>query len=181
MKAAGPILLCFVATSALAAGESAAPPPLSDRLKAEVRAILPAYTPPPPRPKDTPAAANSSDPDVFELPKLTVQEKRIRTHNPDAWLSQLAIQQKAMTAYRGSMTPLAWAMNSWFVPLFSPPAAVRARAAYEESLYQGEINQVTRLAEVIKLVDPQAAAKMLKSVSEMELADEWRKRPAGAR
>ena len=181
MKAAGPILLCLVATGSFAAAEPAAPPTLSDRLKAEVRAILPAYTPPPARPKDTPAAANSSDPDVFELPKLTVQEKRIRTHNPDAWLSQLAIQQKAMTAYRGSMTPLAWAMNSWFVPLFSPPAAVRARAAYEESLYQGKINQVTRLAEVIKLVDPQAAAKMLKSVSEMELADEWRKRPAGAR
>ena len=181
MKAAGPILLCFVATSALAAGEPAAPSPLSNRRKAEVRAILPAYTPPPARPKDTPAAANSADPDVFELPKLIVQEKRIRTHDPDAWLSQVAIQQKAMVAYKSSLTPLEWAMNSWFIPLFSPPAAVRARAAYAENIYQGEINQVTHVAEVIKLVDPSAAAILLKSVSEMELADEWRKRPAGSR
>ena len=177
MKAAGPILLlCLVAPTG-----PAAQPPLSDRLKAEIRANLPAFTPPPPRPKDTPAAATSADSDVLVLPKFTVNERRIRTNDPAAWRSQRAIQQKAMAAYQGSMTPLEWVMNSWFVPLFSPPASVRARAAYEASIYQGEIRQMTHLAEVIKLVDPQGAAKLLKSVSEMELADEWRTRPAGAR
>lgn len=180
MKVAGSILLCLVATGSFAADEPTAQPPLSARLKAEIRANLPAYTPPD-RPGNTPAMIAPVDADVLELPKLTVREKRIRSNDPAAWSSPLAIQQKAMAAYQGSMTPLEWAMNSWFVPLFSPPAAVRARVAYQENIYRGEIRQMTHLAEIVKLVDPPAAARLLKSVSEMQLADEWRTRPAGAR
>ena len=181
MKAAGPILLCLCATSALAAGNPADPAPLSSRLKAEVRAALPAYTPPPARPATASAATTSPDSDVLVLPTFTVQQNRIRTDDPDAWRSPLAIQQRAMVAYRATMTPLEWLMNSWHVPRFSPPAAVRARAAYVEGIYRGEIDQLTHLSEVIKRVDPKAAANLLKTVSEMEEADAWRKRPAGVR
>ncbi len=179
MKAAGPLLLCLVAAGTGAAEEP--PPVMSGRLKAEIRTHLPAYAPPPARPKDTPAPLVAPDPDVLVLPTFSVQEKRIPTNDPDAWRSQRAIQQRAMAAYKDSMTPLEWAMNSWFIPLFSAPASVRARAAYEEKKAAAEVAQLNHLGKVLQLADPTGSAILIKSVNEMEQAEEWRKRPAGGR
>lgn len=179
MKAAGPLLFCFVASGAFAAEET--PPALSARLKAEVRAVLPAYTPPPPRPKDIPAAATSPDPDVLELPKITVQEKRIPTNDPDVWRSDHEIQRIAMREYKDSMTPLEWAMNCWFVPPFSAPASVRARAAYKENKLAAELDTFAHLAKVANLADPKAGVAEKKAVTDMERSDEWQSRPAGSK
>ncbi|MDI1319386.1 MAG: hypothetical protein PSW75_04220 [bacterium] len=178
MKTAGSILLCFVVTGALSAAESAA---LSDRLKAEVRANLPAYTPPPAKPADTPTAAGAADPDVLVLPKLIVKEKRIPTHDPDVWRSERDIQQRAMQAYQDSMTPLEWALNSWFVPLFSAPASVRARAAYRENKLTEELSTMAYLAEIGQRDDAQISAAVKTAVGEMQKADDWQSRPAGGK
>jgi hypothetical protein len=175
MKVAGSILFCLVTTGALAA-ESAG---LSDRLKAVIRADLPVYAPPRDTAKTASAAATSPDPDVLELPKLTVREKRLPRGDPDLWRSEREIQQRAMRAYRNSMTPLEWALNSWFVPLFSAPASVRARAAYQDSKLAAELDLIARVAEVAKLTDPKAPAAIKAAVDNMQRADERQNRPAG--
>ena len=58
------------------------------------------------------------------------------------------------------MTGLEWALNSWFIPLFSAPASARARAYYESSKYHDELDRLDHLARVIKQTDPAAAAKI---------------------
>ncbi len=180
MKSAGFSLLCLVVTGSLAAQPAEPFPPTktSSRVTQEIRSGLPKYEPfiLPPSNNTEPAA---SDPDVFVLPKFTVKEKRIPTNDPDVWRTERVIQQRAMTAYKGSMTPLEWALNSWFVPPFSAPASVRARAAYQENKLAAEYSQLTHIAEVGRQADSKAAALLKKAVLDMQNADEWQRRPAG--
>ena len=177
MKAAGSILFCLVTAGALAT-ESAV---MSDRLKAVIRADLPAYTPPRGTAKSASNAATSSDPDVLELPKLTVREKRLPKGDPDLWRSEGEIQRRAMRAYKDSMTPLEWALNSWFVPLFSAPPSARARAAYQNGKIAAQLDLFDRVAEAAKLADPKAPAAIKAAVDGMQRADEWQSRPAGGK
>jgi len=180
MKATGSILLCLLATGILLADDPAAVA-TSERLKGIIRAGLPTYTPPPAAPKDLPTDVTPADPGVLVLPKVIVQEKRIPTNDPDAWRSESAIQQKAMKAYKDSMTPLEWVLNCWFVPPFSAPASVRARAAYEENKLAEQVSLMTHLADVGKLDDAPGAAGLKKAVIGMVHADDWQNRPAGDR
>ena len=180
MKPAGLSLLCLAAPGLLVAQliEPVAPPKTSSRLTQEIRANFPAYTPPAP-PADGAAAATSSDPDVLQLPKFTVKEKRVPTNDPDVWLTDKVIQRKAMAAYKGSMSPLEWALNSWFVPLFSAPASVRARAAYQDNKLAAEYSQLAHIAEIGKQVDRESAARSQKALADAQRANEWQSRPAG--
>jgi hypothetical protein len=157
MKTAGFHLLAFVAAGTLAAQELVAPAKTSGRLTEEIRASLPKYAPPPSPLLDQPHDT-APDPDLFALPKYTVKEKRPPSHDPDVWLTPRAIQQKAMAAYKQSMTGLAWALNSWFIPFVSPPASVRARAAYEDGKFRGEIERIDGLIARIARQDQAAAA-----------------------
>lgn len=179
MKAAGIFLLLLVATGPLAAGEPADAATTSSRLSAEIRAKLPAYVPPPDQPKNAPAAATTTDPDVLELPKMTVRENRFPTNDPDMWRSERDIQQRAMKAYKESMTPLEWAMNSWFIPFVSALPSVRARAAYRKNKLAAELDTMAHLAKVANLGDPKAGVADKKAVTDMERSDEWQSRPAG--
>lgn len=176
MKTAGLPLLAFVLTGALAADTpAAAPARTSDHLSQEIRAALPKFTPPPApvldQPKDLPA-----DPDVLLLPKLTVKEKRPPSHDPDVWLTDKAVQQKAMAAYKTSMTDLEWALNSWFIPLFSAPASVRARSAYESGKFRAELISISDLADKIGTQDPATSADLHQELINLVL-----KRPPGSK
>jgi hypothetical protein len=178
MKPAGLHLLFILVAGSLTAQE---PPPVpakvSPRLRQEIQTGLPRYVAPVlllDQPKDL-----ASDPDLFALPKFTVKEKRPPTHDPDIWLSHRAIQQKAMAAYKQSMTDLEWAMNSWFIPIISPPASVRARAAYENSKEMAELKRVHDLLGRISATDPQAAAELEKERIKMHQTEYWQSRPAG--
>jgi hypothetical protein len=163
MKPAGPSLLFLVMAAALAAQPAAPAPPVktSGLLAQEIRAGLPKYASPA---TTTQAAAKNepvpADPDLLVLPKFTVKEKRLPANDPDVWLTERAVQQKAMAAYQGSMTPLEWAMNSWFIPLFSAPPSVRARAAYQENKRIAEISRIAHLISVVGKVDPKQAAQL---------------------
>jgi hypothetical protein len=180
MKPDGFHLLALIMAGSLAAEEPVpvAPPKVSARLKNEIRANLPPYTPPPPkvldRPNDSP-----SDPDIFALPKFTVKEKRPPTHDPDFWLTERAVQQKAMAAYKQSMTDLEWALNSWFIPLITPPASARAAAAYENNKSIADLKRVYDLLGHVTTRDPKAGADLEKERVSMEQAEYWQRRVAG--
>jgi hypothetical protein len=152
----------------------------SARLTQEIRVSLPKFAPPPPPALDQPKSdGTEDDPNVLALPKFTVKEKRPPTHDPDVWLTDRAIQQKAMAAYKQSMTDLEWALNSWFIPLFSPPPAARARAAYENGQSLSEIKRIHDLFGRVSARDPKAAAELEQERVKMDQAEYWRSRPAG--
>jgi hypothetical protein len=176
-------LLPFVMAGSLAAQEPAElpkPAKTSARLKQEIQGSLPKYTPPPPQllgPPDLPAI--EQDPNVLALPTVTVRETRPRNHDPDLWLTDRAIQQKALAAYKQSMTELEWALNSWFIPLVSPPAAARARSAYATNKAMAELQRVHRLLNLISAVDAKGATELEKERVKMDQTEYWQSRPAG--
>ncbi len=179
MKSAGLHLLPFVMAGSLAAQEPApAAAKTSARLGQEIRAALPKYTEPPTRILDRPKDLDA-DPDVFVLPKFTVKGKRPPTHDPDVWLTDRAIQQKAMAAYKQSMTDLEWALNSWFIPILSPPASARARTAYEQGKSLTEAQRLHRLLGNISATDSKAAADLEQERIKMDQTEYWQSRPAG--
>lgn len=171
MKPTGFHLLVFAVAGPLAAQEPAEPAPerkTSARLTQEIRVTLPKFTPPPPPVLDQPKNdGTETDPNVLALPKFTVKEKRPPTHDPDVWLTKSAIQHKAMAAYRESMTDFEWALNSWFIPLFTPPASARARAHYQNTKLGGEITRLNSLITHIGQQDPAASAELRQELKNM--------------
>ncbi len=135
-------------------------PKVSAKLNEEIRSTLPKYVTPAAQPSGPDVTAAPPDPDVLRLPKMIIQEKRLPHSDPDVWLGERVVQQKAMAAYKGSMTDLEWALNCWFIPLFSAPPSVRARAAYESSKAAAEIGRLNNIINTIGLTDPKEAAKL---------------------
>ena len=177
MRSAGPTLLLLIAFPVgLAADSPAAPAPAktSPRLSEEIRAGLPKFTPPANAPAPPPLEAPDTphDPDVVVLPKITVLEKRIPTDNPDVWLRDKAIQQKAMAAYHDSLTPLEWALNSWYIPFFGTPPSVRARQYYESRKLTDEIGRLKGIIQAVGLTDPKEAARMRDALDPRKLPKE---------
>lgn len=182
MKPAGlPLFALALAGSSLAA-EDSAPPKLvktSVRLRQEIAAALPKYDPPAKVLDQPKPLESSSDPDVLALPKFTVKEYRPRDHDPDVWLTDRAVQQKAMAQYKQSMSDLEWALNGWYIPLFCSSPASRARGAYKMNKSMEELHRVHRLFNVISTTDPKAAAELEKERVKMEQTEYWQGRPAG--
>lgn len=165
MRPAGPLLLLLLAgTVVVPADEPAAPAPAqtSARLSQEIRAALPRFEPPaaaPPAASPVLVTVHNLDPEVVELPKMTVLEKRLPGNDPDMWLNDRVVQHKAMAAYQDSMTDFEWLLNCWFVPLFSAPPSVRGRDYYEGRKRAEEVGRLNNLIKAIGLTDPKAAAK----------------------
>jgi hypothetical protein len=181
MKTAGLHLLGLALSAALLAQEPAAPPTpprTSPRLAQEIRANLPKYEPPatPPDPILASPTPFISDTDILALPKVTVKEKLPPTHDPDVWMTDTAIRQKALVAYKQSMTDLEWSLNSWFIPLVTPPASARARHSYRNEKFRQEIIRLNALMDRIAAEDPKAAAEL-----RQELKNLAEGRPAGSK
>lgn len=180
MKPAGLPLLALALAGALPADEPpvATPAKTSVRLTQEIRAVLPKFTLPPPPVLDQPKDPGP-DPEVLQLPKLTVKEKRPPGHDPDLWQSDAVIQHKAMLAYQDSLTPLEWALNSWYIPIFGSPPSARGHAFYEQNKMNSQISLMNHVADVHRMLDAKNSALLKKAVNEMNQADDWHDRPAG--
>lgn len=181
MKPAGFHLFPLIAAGLLAAEEPppAAPAKTSSRLAQEIRTALPQFSPPPKILDQPKPGGPEDDPNVLALPKVTVTDKRPPGHDPDLWFTNLAIQQKAMAAYKQSLSDFEWMLNSWHVPLFSPPASARARAAYEDGKYRAEVERLQSLIDYIATEDPKASAELRFELGVMIQTQDWMKRPAG--
>lgn len=183
MKAAGLPLLFLAATAVTSATEespptTAAPSKTSARLTQEIRGPLPKFTPPAVPVLDQPKETDG-DPDVLRLPKFTVKEKRPPTHDPDVWLTEKSIQQKAMAAYKQSLTDFEWALNGWYIPIFGTSPSARARAAYASQKKMSEQQRIHRLFSAIATVDAEGAQELERERVKMEQSEYWQSRPAG--
>lgn len=172
MKAAGFILLLLVAPGALAAGEPADAATTSSRLSGEIRARLPAYVPPPDQPKNAPAAATTADPDVLELPKLTVREKVQPRISPRDLMTPRALNRQFAVDYKKSLKGLDKLLNGFSIPLFGPSLAARGRAQYRAQQYRDMFGTIDAIA----TEDPEQAAELRR-----EMVNALSGRPPGSK
>jgi hypothetical protein len=181
MKSVGlPLLFCVV-TGSLAAQQPAPTnaAKTSPRLGQEIRANLPKYIPPAPTVLDQPKPIDEADPNVLLLPKVTVKEKRPLSHDPDVWLTDKAVRQKAMAAYKQSLTDFEWALNSWYIPIFGSSPSARARGAYQANKSFAEEQRVHELFNLISTLDARTGQELEQERIKMEQTEYWRDRPAG--
>jgi len=170
MKPAGSFLLLSAGMALICPGSEPAKPKLSEHIRQEITAKLPVYAPKPATSTEGATTTGEPDPDVLVLSKIVVTEKRPPGRDPDDWLSESKIQQKSMVAYKTSMTDLEWALNSWYIPLITPPPSARARAAYRAGKIAAENERLSNVIRAIGVTDPKEAAKLKRELT----------RPAGS-
>ena len=166
MKSAGLFLLLPAGFALTCGAAEPAKPRLSERIRKEIVVKLPAYLPKQAAiSTDAPLSEPNPDPGLFVLPKVIVNEKRLPGNDPDVWLTEKVIQQKAMVAYKTSMTDFEWALNSWFIPLITPPASVRARYAYRAAKVAAEMDRLSNVIRAIGVNDPKEAARLKRELT----------------
>ena len=163
-----PRIARFLGTSLVILGlATVAPAEISDKIRREITASFPKFTPPPSdqppsSPVGTPAPL-SDDPSVM-LPAYHIREKKLPNSDPDAWLSHRAIERKALDEYRDTMTDFEWALNCWYIPFLTPSPQARANARYAGKKIMDEQQRLSRVAEAISRMDPVEAQKLLRDL-----------------
>jgi hypothetical protein len=140
---------------------------LSEKIRAEVVAPFPKFVPPPadqPASPTTTAPAPLSDDPLVQLPDYLIKEKRVQDKDPDLWLSQRAINRKAMSEYSDSMTDLEWALNSWYIPGVTPRPRDLANARYANNKMINEQKRLTSIAQALSRLDSAEAKKLLRDL-----------------
>ena len=178
MKPAG-FLLLAPAGLILIAANAAEPEPakLSERLKQEIVARLPAYTPPPPAAAAAPETPAEADPNALELPKMTVRERRQPRIEPNDLLTPDELNKKFAREYLNSLKGLDALLNGFSIPLISPSLAARGRQLYRTQ----QMEDIEHIMKVAEKIDPKDSAEMRKKVREMKRTDEQQNRPAGGK
>ena len=173
MKLAGLLLPLLVAApfAQLRAEEPApAPAPLpaetktdkpSPQLTREMASVLPKYAPAPPEAK--PAIP---DPDVLELPKLTVQKKRPRLNLTEGVVMK-SKDFNELLAKRNSSSLDRDVLNKFTLPAWTgaKSAADRAREDYDLKKKQEFTKDVLDMAKVTEVVDPAQATALRDAIS----------------
>lgn len=156
------ICVCLLLTGATATSYAQ----LSGKVRSAILEPLPKFVPPPadPSPSPTAAPAPLSDDPLVRLPDYHIKEKRILDKDPDLWLSQRALNHKAMSEYSDSMTDLEWALNSWHIPFVTPSAQARANARYASNKLMNEQKRLTSIVRAISQLDSAEAKKLLRDL-----------------
>jgi hypothetical protein len=169
MKIAGliPILLLAAAPAGLRA-EAPAPSPVA----AEAVTTSPTATPPltaaPAKESSPPTGAelqpaNAPNPDVIELPKMKVQQKKRPRLTPEVMMTTQGFNEKLATDKLSSFDRNV--LNRYTLPLFGTSAADRAREEYERAKKDQLATDVLHLAKVAEVTDPAQAKALREAVS----------------
>jgi hypothetical protein len=178
MKPAGLLLLFPAGTVVVALANQPASGIVSAEIKARIREGLPAYQPPASKPESEPASpevAQTNDPNVLILPKLTVKERRLPRDAAEHLMSKRDLKRKMENIYLDTLAedgPLNVLLNSFTIPILSPSKAQRGRVIH----VQRELDRLNHVNEISKSIDPEAARKYRR-----ELDNTHTTRPAGTR
>ncbi|HTL68089.1 MAG TPA: hypothetical protein VL200_10545 [Lacunisphaera sp.] len=135
------------------------PATVSPELSLKLNSVMPSYAPPPPE-KPKPVTV---DPDVLELPKMIVRKPRPRVKLTDEIvMSRDAFNEKLAKENLGSFDRNF--LNKFTLPFFGVSAQERARDEYERKKREELAEEVSRLAKVGAVVDPDGA-KALKDAA----------------
>jgi hypothetical protein len=125
----------------------------------QLAATLPKYDPPPPeQPKQLDKVA---DPDVLELPKMTVKQKPRPRLNADIVYSRQNLGDKLA---KEKFSDLDRALNKFTLPLFGAGMAERALEEHEREKKEQLNLDVLNLSKALEQADP-AEAKALKDAA----------------
>ena len=173
------LLLCLAANIALLRAEEPAKPATtpaptptpapatapnpdkpSPQVMQKLSSVLPRYAPPPP-----PVAAKPVDPDMIELPKMTVtQKKRPRlTLTEEVMMTPQGFNEKLAKENLGAFDRDF--LNKFTLPLFGTSAESRAREEYDRKKRDDLAAEVLNLAKAAEVVDPAQAKAMRDAVS----------------
>jgi hypothetical protein len=183
MKLTGPFLVALACRTALLADDTQgspanAPAKLSTHIFAMVRSGLPEYAPRGEPSSATPPESTSvvaHDPEVLELPKITVRERPPPKVEPLDILIKSERKRKLARDFKNSFTGLDGLLNGFSFPIFSPSMAERGRV-YHQQQQLGELN---RVAGAVRESDPKAAAGLQKDAADAQRALDRQNRPAG--
>lgn len=184
MNRAGPLLVLLTCRTIVLADDdterSATPPArLSAHISAMVRAELPGFVPrieqpaaasPPPS-----APAVISNPDILELPKITVREKAPTRVDPLDLMIKSSRKKKLARDFKNSLTGLDAVLNGFSIPVLSPSMAERGRV-YRQ---QQQLEELSRVASAVREVDSKVADSMQKNAVDTQRALDRQNRPAG--
>jgi hypothetical protein len=142
--------------AAVPAATSAAeiPAKLSPGISQMLADNLPKYT--------APVAAKSADPEVLELPKVTVTQKKRPRLNDQVMMTNKAFNEKLAKEQLSSFDRNF--LNKFTLPLFGVSAADRAREEYDRAQREQLQSDVAHLAKVAEQIDP-AQAKALRDAA----------------
>lgn len=165
MKPAGPtLLLLLTAGSILLRAQSPVVTPtaaetssLSPQITPQASTALPAFVPPATATEIKPA--NAPNPDVLELPKMKVQQKKRPRLTPEVMLTTKAFNETLAHDKLSSFDRDV--LNRFTLPLFGASAADRAREEFERAKREQLADDVLHLAKISEVVDP-AQAKTLR-------------------
>jgi hypothetical protein len=156
------ILLTLLIVAGLRADEPGVKPAEPARLSPEaaqkLTAVLPKYAPPAPVEAKP---ANAPNPDVLELPKVTVTQKKRPRLTPEVMMTPSAFNQKLAHDNLSSFDRdflNKFSLPAWFG---GQSAADRAREEYERQKRAEFIKDVDNIAKVAEQIDP-AKAKALR-------------------
>ena len=181
MQLTGPLLILVAWPTALLADspESAASAPakVSAHLSAMIRSELPGFVPEsatPLQPRHDESAA-THNPDVLELPKITVRKRLPPKIDPLDLLIKTGRDKKLALDFKNSLTGLDALLNGFSFPIFSPTMAERGRV-YRQ---QQQLEELNRVASAVRHDDPKAATGLEKDAAEAQRALDRQNRPAG--
>ena len=177
MKTAGPIFAILVALTQTLAAQTTDPVPVAaptattaapatdaPKLSAEVSQVLteklPKYAPPALEPPKLDIPGPVTDPDVLELPKVTVTQKKRPRLTDQVMMTTNAFNEKLAKEKLSSFDRNflnKFALPTW---LSGVSAAQRAREEYDREQRAQFISDVARMAKVAEQIDPAQAKAM---------------------
>jgi hypothetical protein len=167
MKTTPKLGLLFVMLAVIACAEEApakpavAPAePAPQTAREQLSATLPKYEPPPPaeaKPLDKPA-----DPDVLELPKMTVKQKPRPRLNTDIVYTRQNLGDKLA---KEKFSELDRVLNSFTIPLFGAGIAERALEEHEREKKKQLNLDVQNISKALEQSDPAEAKALKEAVS----------------
>ena len=134
---------------------------LSPAVSQKVTAGLPAYSPAPPAPPPKPA--NAPNPDVLELPKITVKQRPRPRLSPEVVYTTNDFNEKLAKEKLSSFDRNV--LNKYTLPFFGVSAATRAREEYEREKKAQLVEDVSAVARATEVVDPEAAKSLRDAVN----------------
>lgn len=136
------------------------PASISPELAKQLSSVLPKYVP-----LAAPVAAKPVDPDMIELPKMTItQKKRPRlTLTEEVMMTPKGFNEKLAKENIGSFDRDF--LNKFTLPFFGVSAEARAREEYDRKKRDELAADVLNLAKVAEVVDPEQAKAMRDAVN----------------
>lgn len=120
---------------------------------------LPTYNPPP---AETKALDQPADPDVLELPKMTVKQKPRPRLTPDVVFTKNAFGEDLA---KKKFSSLDQTLNKFTLPLFGASLAQRALEEYEREKNEKMVSDVGTIATALEQTDPAEAKALREAVS----------------